>query len=99
MSAELSRNNDTRFALFYIDNVDEISKLPTSKTCGKEELIESTTVSAGSLARVQDGSLYILNGNDNWVRYNNNNSSGDGGSSVELKPMSTESINALFEAV
>ncbi len=100
MTVELMRNDATRYAIFYIDNADEINKLPTSKVRGKEELSRSATVSAGSLARVQDGSQYILNGSDKWVRYNGNSgSSGTGGSTVKLSAMSSGDINALFEAV
>lgn len=100
MTVELMRNDATRYAIFYIDNANEIDKLPTSKVCGKEELIKSATVSAGSLARVQDGSQYILNGSDMWVRYNgNSSSSGTGSSTIEMAAMSSGDINALFGAV
>lgn len=86
MSArELSRNNATRYCLFYIDSYDsDGEKLPTSQESGKNELSSSSPCSYGSIAKDASGHVYILTGDDKWVLHNNSNS-GSSGSQPQIE--------------
>lgn len=71
-ATEISRNAETRFCHFAIDSDDDLQKLPTSTSFGKNELKTCTTCCQGSIARASDGRIYILNGSNTWVIVNNN---------------------------
>ena len=91
---ELSRNHATRYAVFFIDSLSaDGENLPTSKESGKADLVLSTPVAYGSIARAADGNQYILNGSDKWVVYNSSSGSGGGGSGgggIDEKDIATD---------
>lgn len=84
MSAcELKRDYTTRYCLFSIDSKDDLWMLPTATKVGQGDLIRSTTCRMGSKAEVVDGTMYILNGKNEWVSYVNKSGGGGGGGSPE----------------
>lgn len=97
-ACELMRNNATRYAIFYVDSAEDVTKLPTTTEYGIEDLAGSPPAAPGSLARVKDGSQFILGSDDAWTEYSGG-SSGGGGSTVDLNPMDSADISAMFEAV
>lgn len=73
----------TRTALFFFDSESQdIQKLPTMTTCGKENLSTVSGVAQGSMAKQSDSDAvyYRLNGNNQWVKVK---SSGGGGGDYE----------------
>ena len=74
---ELMRNEETRYAIFAIDEKGDLESLPTSEENSADGL---TTCSMGSIARCVDGKSYILNGKNSWVEYTGAASSSGGGS-------------------
>lgn len=84
MSAvELSRNDKTRYCIFYVDSSSDTQYLPTGKKGGTGDLYASTPCRPGSIARVKDGTNYILTGDDTWIKYNGATGGSGGGSSVD----------------
>lgn len=55
-------------AEFYADTVAELSNLPNLTDGGKAELINMNTVHAGSTCLLPIGEVYILTGNNTWVK-------------------------------
>lgn len=97
---ELMRNNATRYTIFYVDSAEDVTKLPTTTEYGIEDLVDSPPAAPGSLARVKDGSQFILGSDDVWTEYSGGSSGGGGGgSTVDLNPMDSADISAMFEAV
>ena len=84
----LQKDYSTNFCRFAFDTVDELSKLPTMTSRGKEGLYIVLSCSQASLAIGTNGENYILTGQNKWVEYNGNfgddssgGSSGSGGDS------------------
>lgn len=100
-ATELSRNNATGYALFYIDSSSDIVNLPTSKEVGKEDLSTSKPCKIGSIARAMNGSSYILNGSDKWVSYSIGSGSSSGGSEpgFDLDIATEEEIDNMLNDV
>lgn len=78
----------TRFAIFVCDTEQEVSKLPTSKESGKENLSTVCDCIMGSIAEIIDDNTiyYQLNGDDEWLR--KTKSEGEGGG-VQVKTLPT----------
>lgn len=71
MSCRLIKMNyDTKFAIFSIDSESDINDLPRSNYFGKGVLKTISSVCQGSLAIGTNGTNYILNGSNKWVKYN-----------------------------
>jgi hypothetical protein len=68
--ALININYNTRFAVFSIDNENDISNLPTLTECGKGTLSPVNNVSQGSKAIGTNGTDYILTGEGKWIKYN-----------------------------
>lgn len=79
----LQKDYSTNFCRFAFDTVDELSKLPTMTSRGKEGLYNVLSCSQASLAIGTNGEDYILTGNNQWIKYNGylGGGSGSGGSS------------------
>jgi hypothetical protein len=97
MSAyEINRNNTTRHCVFALDDESDLAMLPTSKKSGTGDLKLSTPCRQGSVARTTAGKRYVLSGKDEWDISSSDN--GGGGSNDEdVEPISTSTIESLFE--
>lgn len=97
-ATELSRNYTTRYCVFAVDGEEHLVMLPTSTKVGTDDMIMSTTCCAGSIARCQNGTTYVLNGSDEWVKYSGHSGGGGGGDDPEdAEPISDDDIEHLFE--
>ena len=63
-------NYTTNYAVFSIDSESDINILPKNNVKGKSNLWTINGVAHGSLAIGTDGTNYILNGSNEWVKYN-----------------------------
>ena len=77
----LQKDYSTNFCRFAFDTVDELSKLPTMTSRGKEGLCNVLSCSQASLAIGTNGENYILTGQNQWVKYNGNFGGGSGSDS------------------
>ena len=66
----LNINHTTNYAVFSIDSESDINILPKHNVKGKANLWTINSVAQGSLAIGTDGTNYILNGSNEWVKYN-----------------------------
>ena len=66
----LNMNYTTNYAVFSIDSESDINILPKNNVKGKSNLWTINGVAHGSLAIGTDGTNYILNGSNEWVKYN-----------------------------
>ena len=66
----LNMNYTTNYAVFSIDSEGDINNLPKYNVKGKSNLWTINGVAHGSLAIGTDGTNYILNGSNEWVKYN-----------------------------
>lgn len=70
MSARLiNLDYTTHFAQFSIDSESDLNSLPKINTAGTDDLNTVSGVSQGSMAYCVDGTDYILNGSNKWVKY------------------------------
>lgn len=93
-ACEIARNFTTNYAVFAIDNGNDIDILPTQYESGTGVLSLSKPCSMGSIAKCSDGKQYCLNGETNqWEK-----SSGGGGSPSpdEVQPIDDSAIESLF---
>lgn len=97
-ACELQRNYITRYCLFAIDDKDDLEMLPTSKRAGNGDLIRSTTCCIGSKASAIDGTMYVLNGNDRWVKFSKSGGGGGGGDEgpEDAEEITDQDIEDLF---
>ena len=65
----ISRNYNTNYCVFAVDSVEELDKLPTTTSRGKDNLANISSCTAGSRAVVTETSgRYTLNGTQNkWI--------------------------------
>lgn len=99
MVSLLDMNYNTRFALFFVSDQNELNKLPTHSKRGEDVLSTVYSCAYGSLAKCENGDTYILSGNDTWTIYkSSNNNSNTGGSTLidEVEPIPNSSIKSLF---
>ena len=98
-ACELMRNNTTRYCLFAIDSSSDLDMLPTSERVGSGDVIRSTTCCIGSRALAADGKTYVLNGSNQWIKYNGGGGSGGGGEVTpeDIEPISDADIERLFD--
>ena len=66
----LNINHTTNYAVFSIDSKNDINILPKYNTKGKSNLWTINSVAQGSLAIGTNGTNYILNESNKWVKYN-----------------------------
>ena len=66
----LNMNYTTNYAVFSIDSEGDINNLPKYNVKGKSNLWTINSVAHGSLAIGTNGINYILNGSNEWVKYN-----------------------------
>lgn len=101
MVSLLSCNYNTWFCHFYVDREDELDKLPTHNTEGKDIDVKSVKSCAyGSRATCGNGKTYILSGENKWVVYTGSSSGGSGGSGDtegNIEPISDDMISKLFD--
>lgn len=94
MSAyETFRNYETRYCVFAVDSKNDLQILPTSKRSGTGEMSLNTPCRQGSLAKTPDGTIYALDGTDNWVI-----SSDSGGHDIN-KLIPYDSVSDAEEAI
>lgn len=99
MVSLLSCNYQTHFCHFYADSTDELDKLPTHNTEGKDDLKAVKSCAYGSRATCANGKTYILSGDNEWVTYTGTSggSSGAGDTEENIEPISDDLISKLFE--
>jgi hypothetical protein len=103
----LSRNYSTHYCIFSVDGADDIPYLPTIKSSGKGQYKCLLSCCQGSIAQSINGEQYILNGNNEWVKYvnkssGNTNSGGTGNSEdsdseEDVEPIDNSTIEDLFK--
>ena len=98
---ELKRNPETRYCVFYIDGVGDISYLPTSIESGKGELSLSTPCSVGSIAKDVMGQSYRLNGNNKWVAFATSNNFGgsESGDEIDVEVATDKEVADMLDDV
>ena len=79
--ALLERVYATNFCRFAIDTSEDLSKLPTMTSKGREALSTVPSCSMGSLAIGTNGEDFILNGANEWVSYAGSFGGSNGGGS------------------
>lgn len=102
MVSLLSRNDNTRFCCFHIDSEDDLEKLPTHNTDGKDAVEVVKSCAYGSRATCANGKIYVLSGDNAWVAYQGSSggsggSSGSGNAEENIEPIPADMINGLFE--
>ena len=100
MVSLLSCNYNTHFCHFYADGVDELDKLPTHNTEGKDDLKSVKSCAYGSRTTCGNGKTYILSGENKWVVYTgfpNSGSGGSGNTEENIEPISDDMIYDLFK--
>lgn len=100
MVSLLSCNYNTHFCHFYVDSVDELDKLPTHDTEGKDDLKSVKFCAYGSRATCANGKTYILSGDNEWAAYTGTSSGGgssSGDTEANIEPISDDLISKLFE--
>lgn len=99
MVSLLSCNYNTWFCHFYADSADELDKLPTHNTEGKDDLKSVKSCAYGSRATCANGKIYVLSGDNEWIAYTG--ASGGSGSSgdteADIEPISDDMISKLFD--
>ena len=93
MASLINMNYSTGYAEFSIDSESEISKLPTTKKAGTDELHDVNAVTAGSIARLSDGTygMYVLNGDtDEWVLSDTGGGGGGSGGTTNYNVLSNK---------
>ena len=96
MVSLLSCNYNTRFSCFHIDSEDDIAKLPTHSTDGKDEAKTFGLCVYGSKAVCTNGKTYVLSGDNEWVPYQGAGG-GTGGDFDNVESITDEMIYDLFE--
>ena len=93
----LAKNSETKYSVFAIDSEDDITSLPTIKTCGKTETEKLCTCCQGSIARCKDGTKYMLDGTGTWNKYEESGSGGGSGVDFSVQAIDNEFIDSLFD--
>ena len=61
-------NRDQDYAEFYADTKAELADLPNLTNDGKGALNYMNKVSAGSACLLKNGEVYVLTGNNAWIK-------------------------------
>ena len=98
----LNKNYSTNHCTFsYDDWNSDKNSLPNLTTRGKGIFSTLYSCCQGSLAIGTNGTNYILTGNNEWVKYNGNASSGSSGGTgtgelIDIESITDDEIKSLF---